>query len=199
MNSKTRAHNKMHGNMNAPDILTLFNNLLKGFKFFSNLNFNAWQIQWCNMSQILDVDLFDEFPLTLGEFWHETSVIGKVILLSLYAYVERPKQSWDAPWASIWLQTSSEPWVGLEVELGSTSNLCISSWNSIMPLMFHKASMSITWLLSTITSKGSNLFSISWMEELRNEFTCWFSWHALALVIGPCMITIWVVVSMISV
>jgi hypothetical protein len=124
-----------------------------------------------------------------GEFWYETSVIVIVIFLDFHAYVEHPKRNSDAHWASIWLQTGSGLWVGLEVELDSASNLlCTSPWSSIMFLCSIRPPCSFTSFLSTIISLSSNLFLISWMEEHRNGFICWLSWRALAVVIGPSMI-----------
>jgi hypothetical protein len=47
-------------------------------------------------SMIMDVKLFDRFPMTQVEVWHETGSIRKFIFLCLHPCVERPNRTIDA-------------------------------------------------------------------------------------------------------
>jgi hypothetical protein len=67
--------------------------------------------------QILDVNLFRRFPLTLDKFWHETGAIGSSMKLFFQPYIERPKPTPYAIWASVLLRTALGLRTGLELEL----------------------------------------------------------------------------------
>ena len=54
--------------------------------------------------QILDVNLFDRFPLTRKEFGCGTKTIGKVIFLAFHPYKECPNPSMYATWAPVLVQ-----------------------------------------------------------------------------------------------
>jgi hypothetical protein len=56
--------------------------------------------------QILDVNLFRRFPLTQDEFWHETGAIGSSMKFCFQPYIEHPKPSPYATWASVFLRTA---------------------------------------------------------------------------------------------
>jgi hypothetical protein len=67
--------------------------------------------------QILDVNLFQRFPLTQDEIWHETSAIGRSMKLCFQPYIARPKPTPYVTWASILLCTAPGLRTGLEFEL----------------------------------------------------------------------------------
>jgi hypothetical protein len=67
--------------------------------------------------QIPDVNLFRRFPLTQDEFWHETSVIGSSMKLCFQPYIERPKPTRYATWASVLLRNAPRFRTRLELEL----------------------------------------------------------------------------------
>jgi hypothetical protein len=74
----------------------------------------TWSSCWANSPkgvgaapcQILDVNLFHRFPLTQNEFWHGTSSIGRSMKLCFQPYIERPKPTLYATWASVLLRTA---------------------------------------------------------------------------------------------
>ena len=51
--------------------------------------------------QILDVNLFGQFPSTLDEFGLEIGSIGSLLKLSFQPYKERPNPTPYATWASV--------------------------------------------------------------------------------------------------
>jgi hypothetical protein len=67
--------------------------------------------------QILDVNLFRRFSLTQDKFWHETGAIGSCMKLCFQPYVERPKSTPYATWASVLLRTASGLRTGPELKL----------------------------------------------------------------------------------
>jgi hypothetical protein len=67
--------------------------------------------------QILDVKLFRRFPLTQDKVWHETGAIGSSMKLCFQPYIERPKLTPYATWASVLLRTAPGLRTGLELEL----------------------------------------------------------------------------------
>jgi hypothetical protein len=67
--------------------------------------------------QILGVKLFRRFLLTQDEFWHETGAIGRSMKLCFQPYIERPKPTQYASWASVLLRTAPGLRTGLELEL----------------------------------------------------------------------------------
>jgi hypothetical protein len=96
--------------------------------------------------QILDVNLFRGYPLTQDEFWHETSAIGSSMKLCFQPYIERPKLTRYATWASILvctalgLRTGSNlnrfwpPPRGLEPDQPWTSFL---TWKTLLDSIFN--------------------------------------------------------------
>jgi hypothetical protein len=54
--------------------------------------------------QILDFNLFRQFPSILDEFGPKTGAIGSSSKLSFYPYKERPNPTLYATWASILLR-----------------------------------------------------------------------------------------------
>ena len=73
--------------------------------------------------QILDVNLFRRFPLTQDEFWHETGAIGSSMKFRFQPYIERPKPTSYAIWASFLLHAAPGLRTGLELELIWVSTL----------------------------------------------------------------------------
>jgi hypothetical protein len=67
--------------------------------------------------QILDVNLFQRFPLTQNEFWHATSAIGSSMKFCFQPYIKRPKPTPYATRASVLLRTAPGFRTGLELEL----------------------------------------------------------------------------------
>jgi hypothetical protein len=67
--------------------------------------------------QILDVNLFRRFPLTRDEFWHKTGDIRRFMKFFFQPYIERPKLTPYATWASVLLRTAPGLRTGLELEL----------------------------------------------------------------------------------
>jgi hypothetical protein len=67
--------------------------------------------------KLLDVNLFRRFPLTLDEFWHETSAIGSFMKFRFQQYIELPKPTLHATWASVLLCIAPGLRTWLELEL----------------------------------------------------------------------------------
>jgi hypothetical protein len=98
--------------------------------------------------QILDVNLFRQLPLTRDEFCHETSTIGISMKFCFQPYIERPKPTQYAIWASVLLHTASDLRTGLELELllastsgtrtGSTLDLLLDLETLVGLLLLHK-------------------------------------------------------------
>jgi hypothetical protein len=121
----------------------------------------TWASCWANSPkgicaapwQILDVNLFRRFPLTHDGFWHETGAIGSSIKLCFQPYIERPKLTLHATWASILLRTAPGLRTGLELELllvstsgtrtGSTLDLLLDLEN--LAGLYRLQSMHHTW------------------------------------------------------
>jgi hypothetical protein len=61
--------------------------------------------------------LFRRFPLTQDEFWHKTGAIGSFMKFCFQPYIERPKPTPYATWASVLLRTAPRLRTGLELEL----------------------------------------------------------------------------------
>jgi hypothetical protein len=103
--------------------------------------------------QILDVNLFRRFPLTRDEFWHKTGAIGSSIKFCFQPYIERPKPTPYATWASVLLRTAPGLRTGLELELllastsgtrtGSTLDLLLDLETFVGLLLLH--SMHQSW------------------------------------------------------
>jgi hypothetical protein len=73
--------------------------------------------------QILNVDLFQLFPLTPVEFGPETKAIAYFMKLVFHLYVDRRKRSPYASRAPVLLQVGPEGWGKLELELDWASVL----------------------------------------------------------------------------
>src|SRR6266542_17325 len=96
--------------------------------------------------------------------------------LSFHPYIERPKRSLHASWASILVRPAPGFRGGVEVDLAWAPARCgRPSCSSSTPRPFPIPCWSSPRFLSTSTSLGSNLFLFSQLEEQRNEFTCYFS------------------------
>jgi hypothetical protein len=67
--------------------------------------------------QILDVNLFRRFLLSQHEFWHETGAIGSSMKLFFQPYIQHPKPTPYATWASVLLRIAPRLRTGLELEL----------------------------------------------------------------------------------
>jgi hypothetical protein len=103
--------------------------------------------------QILDVTLFRRFPLTQDEFWHKTSAIESFMKFCFQPYIERPKPTSYATWASVLLRTASGLRTTLELELllastsgtrtGSTLDLLLDLETFVGLLLLH--SMHQSW------------------------------------------------------
>jgi hypothetical protein len=61
--------------------------------------------------------LFRRFLLTQVEFWHETDAIGSSMKLCFQPYIERPKPTPYATWASVLLRTAPGLRTGPELKL----------------------------------------------------------------------------------
>jgi hypothetical protein len=136
--------------------------------------------------------LFRWFWPTLILVDHDTGGIGKVISLSLHAYVDYPNQRLDGPVHQF------EGKVVLDSELDLKSDSWIPNLLGLPPCCAcflgspaHSwcpacSPWSTPWFLITIKSLGSNLFSRSLADEHKNEFTWRHSCYAHDLIIGPC-------------
>jgi len=80
------------------------------------------------LGQILDVDLFGQFPTTPYAFWHGPRSIGSFLELSFRQYKVHPNPSPYPTVAPILVQTAPGLRNGLEVDLVWASNL---SWTAL--------------------------------------------------------------------
>jgi hypothetical protein len=97
--------------------------------------------------QILDINFFRRFLLTLHEFGPETSAIGRYMKFSFHPYKERPKWTPYATGASFFVCAAPELRAGLELELlwastlgtrtGLTSDLPLDLENIVGLLFLH--------------------------------------------------------------
>jgi hypothetical protein len=81
------------------------------------LGHKAQQTGDAEPSQILDVNLFQRFPLTQDEFRHVTSSIGSSIKVFFQPSIERLKPTPYAAWASVLLRIAPGLKTTLELEL----------------------------------------------------------------------------------
>jgi hypothetical protein len=137
-------------------------------------------------SLILNIDLFDYFPMTSVKFWHENNVIKKFIFLSFHLYVECPNRTTKLLGINStadWFWSPNRPWS--QVRLGF--KLFVHVPLTLHHLLVVPIALHVPFLSSKV--QLHNLLSNSWMEEHMTGFTYWLSCRALALLIGPCMIT----------
>jgi hypothetical protein len=136
--------------------------------------------------------LFRRFPLTREEFWHKTGAIGSFMKFCFQPYIERPKPTPYATWASVLLRTAPGLRTGLELELllastlrtrtGSTLDLFVPRqkkkknlgplcwlgnpcWTSSTP--FHAPIMVVC--MGVMSSSALVSFSPSWMKLLVSQ------------------------------
>jgi hypothetical protein len=105
--------------------------------------------------QILDINFFRRFLLTLNEFGPETSAIGSYMKFSFHPYKERPKWTLYATGASFLVRAAPELRAGLELELlcastlgtrtGLTSDLPLDLENIVGLLLLHSIHHSWTY------------------------------------------------------
>jgi hypothetical protein len=116
-------------------------------------------------SWTLDIEILSAILVESILFGPRTSSIGKFILSSFRAYVERPNPIWYASCTSIWSRGGPGLRVGLEVKLWNSeldwisTLMCTSSCLSDTLLVSHLSSSSSPWFLTIIKLLGSNRFS----------------------------------------
>ena len=87
------------------------------------LGLKAHQTDDATPWQILDVHLFQRFPLTPNEFGPETGAIGRSFKLSFHPYKEHPKRTQYVAGASFLVRAAPGFRTGLELELIWASTL----------------------------------------------------------------------------
>jgi hypothetical protein len=134
----------------------------------------AWRKLWLDMSDLgricltlvgrfCKMILFRWLLVTLILVDHETSCVGKIILLAFYAYEEHPNQMSYASCASIWKQDGHGLWDWLKVKL------CNSELDWISTLVCASPCLSSTLLMSHMFSKIQSFISwelvVSWERK----------------------------------
>jgi hypothetical protein len=79
--------------------------------------------------------LFRQFPLTRDELWHKTAAIGSFMKFCFQPYIERPKLTPYATWASVLLRTAPGLRTGLELELLLASTSGTPTGSTLDPLL----------------------------------------------------------------
>ena len=80
-----------------------------------------------DFTQILGIHLRRQFPSPRSIFWHGTTWIGKLISLAFRRYVECPKRSPYAAWASIFVRPAPGVRTGLTNKLDFNVDWALNS------------------------------------------------------------------------